>query len=51
MAVEIVTHSKKKKLSSLMRECNLPIFTAKETISNLMQYELSQKESDLLKKV
>ena len=44
MAVEIVTHSKKKKLSSLMRECNLPI-------TNLTQYELSQKESDLLKKV
>ena len=38
-----------KKLSSLTRDCNLPIFTANETITNLMQYELSQEESDLLK--
>ena len=37
-----------KKLSSLTRDCNLPIFTANETITNLMQYELSQEESDLL---
>ena len=39
------------KLSSLTRDCNLPIFTASETITitNLTQYELSQEESDLLK--
>ena len=35
--------------SSLTRDCNLAIFTANETITNLMQYELSQEESDLLK--
>ena len=38
-----------KMLSSLTRGCNLPIFTANETITNLKQYELSQEESDLLK--
>ena len=38
-----------KMLSSLTRGCNLPIFTANETITNLQQYELSQEESDLLK--
>ena len=32
-----------------MKDCNLPMFTANETITNLMQYELSQEESDLLK--
>ena len=32
-----------------MRGCSLPMFTANETITNLMQYELSQEESDLLK--
>ena len=42
-------HSQQKKLSSLKRDCNLPIFTANETITNLTQYELSQEESDLLK--
>ena len=31
------------------RDCNLPIFTANETITNLMQYELCKEESDLLK--
>ena len=36
-------------LSSLTRDCNIPIFTANETITNLTQYELSQEESDLLK--
>ena len=36
-------------LSSLTRGCNLPIFTANETITNLKQYGLSQEESDLLK--
>ena len=33
----------------MTRDCNLPIFTANETITNLTQYELSQEESDLLK--
>ena len=37
------------KLSSLTRDCNLPIFTASETITNLTQYELFQEESDLPK--
>ena len=32
-----------------MRDWNLPISTANETITNLTQYELSQEESDLLK--
>ena len=32
-----------------MRDCNLPIFTANKAITNLMQYESSQEESDLLK--
>ena len=41
-------YTQQKKLSSLTRDCNLPIFTANETITNLTQYELSQ-ESDLLK--
>ena len=42
-------NGQQKKLSSLTRDCNLPIFTANETIANLTQYELSQEESDLLK--
>ena len=42
-------YTQQKKLSSLMRDCSLPIFTANETITNLTQYELSQEESDLLK--
>ena len=29
--------------------CTLPIFTANETITNLMQYELSKEETNLLK--
>ena len=55
----IASHNKKsllkslctqqKKLSSLTKDCSLPIFTASETITNLTQYELSQEESDLLK--
>ena len=55
----IKSHSKKslqkslyiqqKKLSSLTRDCSLPIFTVNETITNLKQYELSQEEFDLLK--
>ena len=43
------SHTQQKKFSSLTRDCNLPIFTANETITNLTQYELSQEESDLLK--
>ena len=42
-------YTQQKKLSSLTRDCNLPIFTANKTITNLMQYELSQEESYLLK--
>ena len=42
-------HTQQKKLSSLTRDCNLPVFTANKTITNLTQYELSQEESDLLK--
>ena len=32
-----------------MRESNFPIITANETITDLIKYELSQEESDLLK--
>ena len=32
-----------------MRGCSLPIFTANKTITNFMQYEFSQEETDLLK--
>ena len=32
----------------MTRDCNLPIFIANETITNITQYELSQEESDLL---
>ena len=42
-------YTQQKKLSSLTKDCNLPIFTANETITNFTQYELSQEESDLLK--
>ena len=42
-------YTQQKKLSSLTRDCNLPIFTANETITNLTQYESSQEECDLLK--
>ena len=42
-------YTQQKKLSSLTRDCSLPIFTANETITNLTQYELSQEEPDLLK--
>ena len=42
-------YTQQTKLSSLMRDCSLPIFTANETVTNLLQYELSQEESDLLK--
>ena len=42
-------YTQQKILSSLTRDCKLPIFTADETLTNLTQYELSQEESDLLK--
>ena len=42
-------NTQQKKWSSLTKNCNLPTFTANETITNLTQYELSQEESDLLK--
>ena len=55
----ITSHNKKllqkslytqhKKISSLTWGYSLPILTANETITNLMQYELSQEETDLLK--
>ena len=35
--------------SSLTMGCSLPIFTANETTTNLMQYELSHEVPDLLK--
>ena len=43
------SYNQQKKLSSLTRDCSLPIFTANETITNLTQYELSHEESDLFK--
>ena len=42
-------NTQQKKLSSLTRDCSRPTLAANETITNLMQYELSQEESDLLK--
>ena len=42
-------YTQQKKLSLLTRDCNLPIFTADETITNLTQYELFQERSALLK--
>ena len=44
-------YTQQEKLSSLTKDCSLPIFTANETITNLTQYELSQEESDLPKAV
>ena len=47
-------NNKRKKiewLSSRTRDCNVSTFTAKETITNLAQYELFQEESDLCKAV
>ena len=40
-----------KKLSSLAKNGSLATFTSYETITNLIQYELSQEESNLLKAV
>ena len=37
------------KSSSLTRDCNLPILTDNETITNLTKYELTQEKPDLLK--
>ena len=34
-------YTQQKKLSSLTKDCSLPIFTANETITNLTQYEFS----------
>ena len=48
-SLQKLLYTLQKKLSSLTKDCNLPIFTANETITNLTQYELSQEESDLLK--
>ena len=42
-------YTQQKKLSSMTRDCNLPIFTANETITALTLYELSQEEPDLCK--
>ena len=42
-------YTQQKKLSSFTRVGSLPILTANKTITNLMQYELSQEESDLFK--
>ena len=42
-------YTQQKKLSSLTKDCSLSIFTAKETITDLTQYQLSQEDSDLLK--
>ena len=44
-------YTQQKKLSSLTRDCNLPIFTSNKTITNLTEYELSQEEYDLLKQL
>ena len=42
-------YTQHKNFPSFTRGCSLPIFTANETITNLTQYELSQKETNLLK--
>ena len=44
-------YTQQKKLSSWTRDCNLPIFTANKTNTNLMQYELSRKNLIQLKPV
>ena len=41
-------HTQQKKSFLQTRECNLSVFTANKTITNLTEYELSQEESDLL---
>ena len=42
-------YTQHKNFPSFTRGCSLPIFTANETITNLIQYELSQEETYLLK--
>ena len=48
-SLEKSLYTHQKKLTSLTRDWDLPIFTANETITNLPQYEISKEESDLLK--
>ena len=38
-SLQKLLYAQQKKLSSLVRNCSLPIFAANETITNLMQYE------------
>ena len=47
-SLPISLYTQQKKLSSLTRDRNLPIFTANKNIIYVTQYELSQEESDLL---
>ena len=42
-------NTQQKKIIFSSRSWSLPIFTANGTITNLTQYELSQKEFDLIK--
>ena len=42
-------YTQHKNFPSFTRGSSLPIFTANETITNLTQYELSEKETNLLK--
>ena len=51
ISLQKLLYTQQKKLSSWTRDCNLHIFTANKTITNLTQYELSQEESDILKAV
>ena len=44
-----LVNTHQKKLSSLTRNCSLPVFASNRTITNLTQYELSQEEANLLK--
>ena len=44
-------YTQQKKLSSLTRDWNLPIFRANKTITNLTQYELSRKNLIYLEQV
>ena len=48
-SLQKLLYTQLKQLSSQMRDCNLPIFTSNETITNLTKYELTQEESDLFK--
>ena len=42
-SLQKLLYTQQKKLSSLTRDCNLPIVTANEKITNFTQYELSQE--------